>query len=182
MEEEKGVLEEYIKKGLEKGFNIGYIKETLANHGHDKNRIETASNNIIGLKYPEKLKPHLEEVSSKPVKKKSKFWPILAIILLIIVGLFVADFVINRTKVIRVKSQLNEVEELGIDIDELSSTIKLQLNQIKEKDLTIDEKERIIQDQIGLIDEINDKIELQRVKLREIFLDIMNRMIGMISE
>jgi len=181
MDEKTGVLEEYLKKGLEKGFNVGYIKETLIRHGHDSESVETAANNVKGLKVPEQLKDHVEE---EPVRKSKT--PIilyaLIIILLLITSFFVVNYFINKSKVEEVKSELEEVQELGIDIDDLSDAIKTQSDLIKQKDLTIDEKEKIIEDQIKLIDEINDKIETQRTKLKEILLDIMNRMIGRMSE
>ena len=183
MTEEKGALEEYIKKGLERGFNINYIKETLVKHGHSKGQVETSANNIMGLKYPEKLKPHLEEESGSSKRPKYKFVVIiLIIIILLITSIFVYSYISNRTNITMVKSKLAEIQELGGDIDDLSSELKTQTELIKEKDLTIEEKEKIIEDQIKLIDEINGKIETQRTRLKQLLLDIMNRMIGRMSE
>jgi hypothetical protein len=185
MDEEKGPLEDYIKKGLEKGFNINYIKETLTKHGHNTEKVETASNNIMGMKYPDELKPHLDEVSVENIPsttKSSTLLKVLLIILIIITATFTVNFLMNRTKIVKVQSQLDEIKELGVNIDDLSTEMKTQMNLIKEKDLTIQEKEQIIEDQIGTIEQINTKIELQRSKLKELLLDIMNRMIGRMGE
>ena len=182
MEEDgSGVIEDYIKKGLEKGFSMSYIKETLVKHGHSSDKVETAANNVSGLKVPEKLKEHVEEV--RVVKQK---YPVLltvfVIILLLVLSFFIVNYFVNISKVEKVQSQLDEVQELGVSIDDLSSTMKTQASLIKEQDLTLDEKEKIIADQIELIDDINAKIKTQRTKLNEILLDIMNRMIGRMSE
>ena len=182
MEEEKGMLEDYIKNGLEKGFNIKYIKEVLIKHGHSPDNVETATNNIMGLKYPEKLKPHLEEVKSK--KQRSRYpvvLYVLIIILFVISIFFVVDYFLNRSEMVKAQSQLEEIEKIGVSIDDLSATMKIQLALIKEKDLTIGEKEKIIEDQIKTIEEIKNKIENQQTKLKALILDIMNRMIGRMS-
>ncbi|TKJ17483.1 hypothetical protein CEE44_03030 [Candidatus Woesearchaeota archaeon B3_Woes] len=182
MEEEKSVVEDYIKKGLEKGFNIKYIKEVLIKHGHSSSNVETAANNIIGLRYPEKLKPHLDEVRTEKQKTKSPKWLYALIIILILIsGFFVVNYLLNRSEVGKVQSQLDEIENIGVDIDDLSTTMKTQMALIKEKDLTIDEKEKIIEDQIKTIEKINDKIQEQKTKLNSLLLDIMNRMIGRMS-
>jgi|TARA_B100002003_G_C14011379_1_gene488004 hypothetical protein len=182
MDEEKGsVIEDYIKKGLEKGFSMGYIKETLVKHGHDSEKVEISANNVSGLKVPEELKEHVEEV--KVSKQK---YPVLltvfVVILLLVLSFFIINYFTNSVKVEKVQSQLDEVQELGVSIDDLSTTMKTQASLIKEKDLTLDEKEKIIEDQIKLIDDINGKIKTQRTKINAILLDIMNRMIGRMSE
>ncbi len=184
MEEEKrGVLEDYIKKGLERGFNIGYIKETLIKHGHNPEKVDTAANNIAGMKYPKELKPHIEESmgysSSRP--KYSALLILTVIILLIICSFFAVNYFKGRSRVNAVQSELDEIEELGVSIDDLSITMKTQLKLLKEKDLTIEEKEKIIEEQIEVIEEINGKFEIQKKKINNVLLDIMNRMIGRMS-
>lgn len=182
MEEEKGILEDYIKNGLERGFNIKYIKEVLIKHGHSTDNVEKASNNIMGLKYPEKLKSHLEEVKGE--KQRSRYpvmLYVLVIILFVITIFFVVDYSLNRSEMVKAQSQLEEIEKIGISIDDLSATMKIQLALIKEKDLTIEEKEKIIEDQIKTIEEIKNKIDDQQTKLKALILDIMNRMIGRMS-
>lgn len=182
MEEEKSVVEDYIKNGLEKGFNIKYIKEVLIKHGHSPDNVEKASNNIMGLKYPDKLKPHLDEVKTETQKpKSSKALYALIVILILISGFFVVNYLLNRSEVGKVQSQLDEIKDIGVDIDDLSATMKTQMALLKEKDLTIDEKEEIIEDQIKTIEEINNKIEEQKTKLNSLILDIINRMIGRMS-
>jgi hypothetical protein len=185
MEETKSVLENYIKKGLEKGFNINYIKDTLKKHGHSDVNIEGASNNVMGMKYPEELKPHLNEVKQEKVSYSPKK-PIglyaLVIILILITCFFTVNYIINKNQSKDVQTQIDEIEELGVDIDDLSSEMKTQLALIKEKDLTIEEKEKLIEEQIETIEKINNKIESQQTKLKNILLDIMNRMIGRMSE
>ncbi len=181
-EEEKGALENYIKKGLEKGFNIKYIKEVLIKHGHNPDDVETATNNIAGLKYPEELKPHLEEEGIYRQKPKSPVWLyVLVVVLFVIISLFTVNYFLDRSNIEKAQSQLEEIQEIGISVDDLSTTIKTQLALIKEKDLTIDEKAKIIEDQIDLIEEAQGKIEQQRVKINDLILDIMNRMIGRMS-
>ena len=180
-DEKSGVIEDYIKKGLEKGFNIGYIKETLVKHGHDSDRVETAANNVKGLKVPDQIKPHIEE-ETKPKQKYPVFLTIFVIILLVALGFFIVNYFSNISKVEKVQSQLEEVQELGVTIDDLSTTLKTQSNLLKQKDLTIEEKEKIIEDQVDLIDEVNEKIETQRLKLNEIILDLLNRMISRMTE
>ena len=184
MEEKTGVLEDYLKKGLEKGFNINYIKRILINHGHSDESVETAANNILGLKYPEKLKPHLDEEkgSSRGKSKYSFILNAFVIILILLVGFFAFNYFSNRDTMGEVKSQLEEIKELGVGIDDLSGTIRTQSTLLKEKDLTLDEKENIINDQLKLIDQIDTKIDEQRTKLNALILDIMNRMIGRMSE
>jgi uncharacterized protein HemX len=185
MEETKGVLENYIKKGLEKGFNINYIKDTLKKHGHSDVNIDGASNNVMGMKYPDELKPHLDEVKQETVSYSSKkpIWLYaLIIVLILIAGFLSVNYMINKNQAKDVQTQIEEIEELGVDIDDLSAEMKTQLTLIKEKDLTIEEKEKIIEEQIETIDEINNKIEAQQTKLKSILLDIMNRMIGRMSE
>ena len=180
-EEKTGVLEDYIKRGLEKGFSISYIKETLVKHGHDSEKVDIAANNISGLRVPEQIKPHIEANNTKK-QKYPVLLTVFVVILLLILGIFIINYFTNSVKVEKVQSQLDEVKELGVSIDDLSTTMKTQASLIKEKDLTLNEKEKIIEDQIKLIDEINDKIKTQRTKINEILLDIMNRMIGRMSE
>ncbi len=183
MKEGTGVLEDYLKKGLEKGFNISYIKDILIKHGHSEESVETAANNILGLKYPEKLKPHLEEEGSVSGRKSNSFvLTAFVIILILFIGFFAFNYFSNRSTMGEVKSQLEEIKDLGVGIDDLSSTIRTQSALLKEKDLTLDEKEKIINDQLKLIDQIDIKIEEQRTKLNDLILDIMNRMIGRMSE
>jgi DNA-binding transcriptional MerR regulator len=175
------ILEDYIKKGLEKGFNLSYIKETLTERGHSKTKVETAANNVSGLKYPEKLRPQIEGEEGGKINYN---WVLTAfvVILLLIIAFFTYNYFSNRTKVQHVESKLDEIKALGVSIDDLSETMKTQAELMKEKDLSIDEKEKIIEDQIKTIDEINTKIKEQRAKLNELILDIMNRMIGRMSE
>jgi DNA-binding transcriptional MerR regulator len=185
MEETKGILENYIKKGLEKGFNINYIKDTLKKHGHSDVNIDGAANNVMGMKYPDELKPHLEEVRQETVSYSSKkpIWLyVIIIILILIAGFFAVNYIINQNQASKVQTQIEEIEELGLDIDDLSSAVKTQLDLVKEKDLTIEEKEKIIEEQIDTMEEINNKIEAQQTKLKSLLLDIMNRMIGRMSE
>lgn len=182
MVDDTSVLEDYIKKGLEKGFNINYLKEVLIERGHPKSKVDVAASNISGLKYPEKLRPHLEEASSKPRMNKSWLLTAFVIVLLVIIAFFAYNYFSDRAKVANVESKLDEIKELGLSIDDLSTTMKTQLDLMKEKDLTIEEKEKIVSEQIKTIDEINGKIKEQRTKLNELILDIMNRMIGRMSE
>jgi DNA-binding transcriptional MerR regulator len=175
------ILEDYIKKGLERGFNLNYIKDILTERGHSKVKVDTAANNVAGLKYPEKLKPHLEDVGA--VRQPNYSWILTAfvVILILVVGFFTYNYFATRERVQHAESKLDEIKALGLSIDDLSETMKTQLELMKEKDLTIDEKEKIIEDQIKTIDEINTKIEEQRTKVNELILDIMNRMIGRMS-
>jgi|GEM_PF-3686085 len=183
MAEDTSILEDYMKKGLEKGFNINYIKNTLIQHGHSPKKVETAANNIGGLRYPEKLKPHLEDAGL--VKKSSRASMMLTIVLIALIislGFIAVDYFVNKSKVQKAESKLDEIKELGVNIDDLSATMKNQLNLLKEKDLSIEEKEKIIEEQIKTIENINTKIENQRLKVNELLLEIMNRMIGRMSE
>ncbi|MCK4522143.1 MAG: hypothetical protein KAU20_06210 [Nanoarchaeota archaeon] len=173
------VVVNYMKRGLEKGFNLNYIKDILIKNGHSEEDVESAADMVLGLKQPESLKPHLDEVKGD-VKKP--IYPVImgiAIILLLIAGSFFAfSYFSNKRKVADVQTQLEEVRALGINIDDLQDEIKTQLALIKEKDLTIDEKERILGEQIRNIEELTGKIDEQRVKLNSIILDLLNRMIS----
>jgi hypothetical protein len=181
-EEKVGIIEDYIKKGLEKGFSLSYIKETLIKHGHSSAKVEVAANNVSGLKVPEEIKSHLNQNDDSKKQRYPILLTVFVVILLLVLSFFIVNYFTGKVKVEKVQSQLDEVKELGVNIDDLSSTMKTQASLIKEKDLTLDEKEKIIDDQIKLIDEINDKIKTQRSKINEILLDIMNRMIGRMSE
>jgi DNA-binding transcriptional MerR regulator len=185
MTDEKGVLEDYIKKGLEKGFNIKYIKDILKQHGHKNHHVETAANNIMGLKYPDELKPHLDK--SKNVKLKPKFdysflMYIFAILLIITVSLVGITYFLNQNEVKKAKTELEEIREIGADITNLQTTMKTQLELIKAKDLTIEEKEKIIEEQILIVEQISENFEKQKIKINSLILDIMNRMIGRFGE
>lgn len=184
MGDDLNVLEDYIKKGLERGFNLNYIKDILIQHGHNPEKVETAANNVMGLKYPEKLKPHIDEVSGRSGKMPAVTYFLYGVvfILLILVGLFAYGYMSNRSQVMQAKSELEEVQQLGVNIDDLSASVKAQLELVKQKDLTIEEKQKIINEQINTIEEINNKMEIQRQKLRDILLDLMNRMIGRFGE
>jgi DNA-binding transcriptional MerR regulator len=181
MADDTAVLEDYIKKGLEKGFNISYIKDVLIQHGHSTNKVETAANNIKGLKYPEKFRPQIEEESEN---RRSYPWLLTSfvILLLLLISFFAYNYFANQEKVVKVESKLDEIQALGVSIDDLSKTMATQMQLIKDKDLTIEEKQNIIEDQIETIEEINKKITQQRSKLNELILDIMNRMIGRMGE
>jgi uncharacterized coiled-coil protein SlyX len=182
MVEDTSVLEDYIKKGLERGFNLSYIKQVLIDHGHSGSKVDTAASNVSGLRFPEKLRPHLEDEGAvRPKFNYNILLTVFVVILLLIVAFFTYSYFANRTKVQHVESKLDEIKALGVSIDDLSDTMKTQLELVKEKDLTIDEKEKIISDQIKTIDEINKKIQEQRSKVNELILDIMNRMIGRMS-
>jgi len=183
-ESQTRALEDYIKKGLERGFNVNYIREVLVQHGHHHIKVETAVSNIMGLRYPEELKPHLEE--SRKHGKKSKLiilsLSVFVVILLLVTSFLVINYLLSKQEVEKAQTELEEVRALGVNIDDLSETMRTQLALVKEKDLTIEEKEEIIQEQIDLIEQINSNIEEQRRKINEIMLDIMNRMIGRMSE
>jgi len=183
MVEDTSILEDYMKKGLEKGFNINYIKNTLIQHGHSPKKVETAANNLGGLRYPEKLKPHFEEAGlAKKGSKSSVILTIILVALIVSLAFITTNYFVNKSKVQKAESKLDEIKQLGVNIDDLSATMKNQLNLLKEKDLSIEEKQKIIEEQIKTIEDINTKIESQRKKVNELLLDIMNRMIGRMSE
>ena len=183
MGDQLSVLEEYIKQGLEKGFNINYIKDVLTQHGHPHDRVHTAANNVMGLQYPDSLKPHLDEVRKS---SGGSPWMILALSGIVVVLLIATVWLIvantnQRQVVAEAQSDLEDIQSLGYDIDDVSDAIKEQNELLRQKDLSISEKERIINDQIARIEDANSKIDAQRKALNTILIDLLNRMIGRIN-
>ena len=183
MGEQLSILEEYIKQGLEKGFNINYIKDVLIQHGHHHDKVHTAANNVMGLQYPDHLKPHLDEARKRSGGNPLLLWTLgVAVVILIIITVWlIAASMSQRHTIQQASNELSHIQGIGNDVQDITTAIKTQNELLKDRDLTIAEKEKIIKDQVRLIDNAHSKLEDQRQKLNVLLLDLLNRMIGRLN-
>jgi len=178
-EEDLSTLEKYIKEGLDEGFNLTYIKKVLEEGGHTKDSVETAANNVKGLKAPDGVQEHLKEVTGpKKPARVNRLLSLIVIILLIASIFFGMNYFVGKAEAEEAKTQLEEIEELGVDLDNLEKSINERMKELKDEDIPLDEKEELIEDQIEELEKANKKLEKQRKKINELLFDLLNRMIA----
>jgi len=178
-EKDPNTIEKYIKEGLDKGFNISYIKKVLEEGGHTKNNVETAASNVEGLKTPDDIQKHLEEEKGTIKPARTNRLMALAVILLLIASIFFGmNYFLGKADAQEAKIQLKEIEELSEDLDILEKSIDERMEELEDKDTSTEEKEDLIEEQIRELKKVNKKLEEQRKKINELLFDLLNRMIA----
>ncbi len=165
-------LVEYIEKGLSQGFNIDYIRETLVQHGHDANRVNESIKIVRDIKHPPKVEKHLERL--KPKTKTKKIYFAITALLVIIIIILAASNINNSMSEKEIESTLEEVSRLSSIIDEKQNIIDKKIKEIEDIDTNTDDKEGLIQQQLEDLKELNEYIKKERVKTRDLLLELMD--------
>lgn len=169
-------LVQYIEQGLSRGFNIDYIKETLTQYGHDENRVNEAIKIVRDIKHPPAIEKHLEKFKKKKIEY-GKVYIGIAVILVLIIIILATFNIKSRLSKKEIETTLEEVGKLSSVIDEKQDMIDLKIKEIQKLNLSTEDKEKLVQKQLEEVTKLNKYIKEERIKTRDLLLELMGHIL-----
>jgi uncharacterized protein YoxC len=188
MMEEK--IKHYFDRGIKKGFNLGYLKQQLKQHGHDAHLINSVANEYRKQHEPVKrIEVVKKESSSKPL-----IWALSFVIVVLFVYLIVhaskapqmCDAEIKTVPVevcsgsmnkIEAQEKLDELSGLTIDINQKQAQIDNQLDTINYLNSTVEDKEKVIEEQVAQLKEVSSQMKEERSRIKQLLVQLLKSII-----
>ncbi len=166
-------LVDYIKRGMEKGFNTDYIKKTLLKHGYSAAEVEFAIAKAGGHS-----QHHVHHADKRLVK-------IAGVVVGLLLLLLIIGFVQSRVQTESLKEQvvekektaqdyLDQVADLSLEIDTKEKTIDRQLAELKQRDMAIQDKERLLVE----MEYVYAQMKEERRQVRDLLMELLQEVIA----
>ncbi len=181
MIEEK--LVDFIKRGMDRGFHLDYLKEVLKKIGHSDVHINLASHKaILGhSRHPPKKKP---KSKSFDMRNFAIGVMIAAIVFLIVLNMFaysgepeikiITEKECPSIDNLETQEKIDQITILGDSISKAQAQIDKQFKTINSLNTTIEEKEQLINQQLEEMKDVNEKIKQERMWVKELLMDLVD--------
>ena len=168
-------IEDYIRKGLARGFNIKHIRDVLMKAGHSRPDIDRSIRMIL---HPENVH-NKREVFNKQRRNHAIIMVLVAVLIVVFSALVYVSFnekpaAIDTLEKETFQQQLKQIDALSSEINQKQDNIEKQLTIIENMDSTLENKEQLIAEQIAKIRELNDYVKQERSGMRDLLLTIIN--------
>ena len=181
-------LTKYIKKGLDKGFRLEYIRDTLLKYNYSPESVEAAIRELKAFQSQEI--PYEFKQTPQQSHNKSMVWILSSIVVILVVILVVAVITTKKTydegkDIIKIDAdQQRELSEKVSKLDLLSSTIDEKqrviaekLDQIQKLGGDVEEKDKMLKEQARQLQQVNEDVRQEREHLKVMLLDLLNSML-----
>lgn len=164
-------LIDYIRKGVQQGFNVAYIKDVLLKHGYKQAEIDTAMVAATASSQEEERTPrNFRNVMIGGVV----IIALLFVIVLVnkgnnITWLTVEDIENKLT----VQEYLDQIGELSEKIDRKELTIETHIKLIKDLEFDVEEKDKVIEE----IDMLYKAIKKEREEVKGLLLELLDEVV-----
>ena len=164
-------LIDYIRKGVQQGFNVAYIKDVLLKHGYKQAEIDTAMVAATASSQEEERTPrNFRNVMIGGVV----IIALLFVIVLVnkgnnITWLTVEDIENKLT----VQEYLDQIGELSEKIDRKELTIETHIKLIKDLEFDVEEKDKVIAE----IDMLYKAIKKEREEVKGLLLELLGEVV-----
>jgi len=166
-------LIDYIRKGVQQGFNVAYIKDVLLKHGYKQENIDTAMVAATTSSSQE------EERTPGNFKRNVLIGGVVIIALLFVIvlvnkgnnltGVAVKDIENELT----VQEYLDQIGELSEKIDRKELTIETHIKLIKDLKFNVEEKDKVIAE----IDMLYKAIKKEREEVKGLLLELLGEVV-----
>lgn len=177
-------LIKYMKKGLDKGFNLSHIKDVLIRHGHSHSSVNEAEWRVRAL-YPQ----FFEQPQVKPILSK-KYMPFMYVLIALTVAVLGTTMYfnytiakenenlvkINVTQQLTIRQQLDDISDLSKSIDVKQNQIDAQIDEISGLNMLVSDKETLVKEQLEQMKMLNSMVKEERSKVRTMLLELINSM------
>jgi len=165
-------LIDYIRKGVQQGFNVAYIKDVLLKHGYKQADIDTAMVAATASSQEGERPP-------RNFKRNVMIGGVVIIALLFVIVLVNKGNNITWLTVedieneLTVQEYLDQMGELSEKIDRKELTIETHIKLIKDLEFDVEEKDTVIAE----IDMLYKAIKKEREEVKGLLLELLDEVV-----